>query len=235
MKRFIWLIGSVTPGHRVSSTVFSTASRAPSAGCRCGTLPDLVNILLVNWQDRANPHAGGAEIHLFEIFSRLAGQGNRIRLICSGWEGAPARATFEGIEIERHGGRHSFALAGRTAVHRAIDAERPDILVEDINKLPLFLPLGVGVPICAIVPHLFGSTAFAEAPWPMAAAVWAAERPLPRVYRRGGIPPHIQRTPGGLSARGGLPAPGGGIPSRRRKRRAPPGAARRRATPPPLF
>jgi len=30
-----------------------------------------VNILAVNWQDRENPNAGGAEIHLFEIFGRL--------------------------------------------------------------------------------------------------------------------------------------------------------------------
>ena len=29
-----------------------------------------MNILLVNWQDRENPHAGGAEIHLFELFAR---------------------------------------------------------------------------------------------------------------------------------------------------------------------
>ena len=40
-----------------------------------------MNILLVNWQDRANPHAGGAEIHLFEIFSRLAAAGHRVRLV----------------------------------------------------------------------------------------------------------------------------------------------------------
>ena len=44
-----------------------------------------MNILLVNWQDRGNPHAGGAEIHLFEIFGRLAARGHRIRLVASGW------------------------------------------------------------------------------------------------------------------------------------------------------
>ena len=56
---------------------------------------DAVNILLVNWQDRENPQAGGAEIHLFEIFGRLAARGHRVRLVCSGWRGAaspdPAR------------------------------------------------------------------------------------------------------------------------------------------------
>ena len=31
---------------------------------------------------------------------------------------------------------------------------------------------------------LFRSTAFAEASWPIAATVWAAERLIPRVYRR---------------------------------------------------
>src|SRR3954471_22074498 len=113
-----------------------------------------VNILLVNWQDRANPQAGGAEIHLFEIFSRLAAGGHRVRLVCSGWEGAAPRATIDGLSVERVGRRHSFALLGRSAVRRAIAAERPDILVEDVNKLPLFLTWGTKLPFCAIVPHL---------------------------------------------------------------------------------
>ena len=107
----------------------------------------LVNILLVNWQDRANPQAGGAEIHLFEIFGRLAAAGHRVRLVCSGWTGAPPRATIDGISVERVGGRNSFALLGRGAVRRAIAAERPDILVEDINKLPLFLAAGHPAPV----------------------------------------------------------------------------------------
>jgi hypothetical protein len=99
-----------------------------------------VNVLVVNWQDRANPQAGGAEIHLFEIFSRLAMRGHQVRLVCSGWPGAPPRATLEGIEVQRTGTRHSFALLGRGAVQRAIGAERPDVIVEDINKLPCSWP-----------------------------------------------------------------------------------------------
>ncbi|MDQ3208270.1 MAG: glycosyltransferase family 4 protein [Gemmatimonadota bacterium] len=161
-----------------------------------------MNILLVNWQDRANPHAGGAEIHLFEIFGRLTAAGHRVRLVCSGWTGAPRTARIDGIDIERVGGRDSFALLGRRAVHRALAAERPDILVEDINKLPLFLPVGRRLPFCAIVPHLFGSTAFAEAPWPVAATVWAAERPLPWAYRRAGFHAISESTRDDLVARG---------------------------------
>jgi glycosyltransferase involved in cell wall biosynthesis len=143
-----------------------------------------VNILVVNWQDRDNPHAGGAEIHLFEIFSRLAARGHRVRLVCSGWPDAPARATLDGIAVERTGGRSSFAVLGRGAVRRALAAERPDVVVEDINKLPLFLAGLTDRPFCAVVPHLFGGTAFEEASWPAAAVVWTAERPLARAYRR---------------------------------------------------
>lgn len=146
-----------------------------------------MNILLVNWLDRANPQAGGAEIHVFEIFRRLVDAGHRVRLIASGWQGAEPQAVVEGIAVERHGSRTSFAVRGRGAVRRALRRERPDIVVEDINKIPLFLPTLADLPFCAIVPHLFGETAFQEAPWLMAATVWLAERPIPRVYRRAGF------------------------------------------------
>ncbi len=161
-----------------------------------------MNILLVNWQDLDNPHAGGAEIHLFEIFGRLAAQGHRVRLICSGWRGAARRAIVRQVVVERHGSRHSFAVLGRRAVRRAIRAERPDVLVEDVNKLPLYLTRGTRVPFAAIVPHLFGETAFEEAPWPMAAAVWLAEQPLARAYHRAGWHAISESTRTDLIARG---------------------------------
>jgi glycosyltransferase involved in cell wall biosynthesis len=200
-------------------------SPARSGGCEVRTRAHrLVNILLVNWQDRANPHAGGAEIHLFEIFGRMAAAGHRVRLVCSGWEGAPRRASIEGISVERVGGRNSFALLGRRAVHRAIRAERPDILVEDVNKLPLFLTVGTKLPFCAIVPHLFGTTAFDEASWPIATVVCAAERPLPWAYRRAGFHAISESTRDDLVARG---------VSRNRIRVIHPGVDSKHFTPPP--
>jgi hypothetical protein len=51
-----------------------------------------VRILLANWNDRENPHAGGAEIHLHEIFGRLAYAGHTIDLVASGWPGAAPAA-----------------------------------------------------------------------------------------------------------------------------------------------
>lgn len=161
-----------------------------------------MNVLVVNWQDRENPHAGGAEIHLFEIFGRLAARGHRIRLVCSGWPGAPPQATLDGMDIERVGGRSSFTLLGRGAVRRALAAERPDVVVEDVNKLPLYLAGLTDRPFCAVVPHLFGATAFEEASWPAAAIVWAAERPLAVAYRRAWFHAISESTRDDLVARG---------------------------------
>ena len=161
-----------------------------------------MNILLVNWQDLHNPHRGGAEIHLFEIFRRLAAEGHRVRLVCSGWEGAAPHEVVEGIAVTRSGGRNSFAVVGRRAVRRALAAEPADIVVEDVNKLPLFVPSLTDLPIGVIVPHLFGTTAFEEASWPIAAAVWLAERPIPRAYRRAGFHAISESTRDDLIARG---------------------------------
>ncbi len=146
-----------------------------------------MRILLVNWNDRANPHAGGAEVHLHAIFGRLAGAGHVVDLVASGWPGASPTAEIDGIRVRRVGGRQSFAWRARRAVRAALQVREYDIVVEDMNKLPLFLPCLTALPLCAIVPHLFGTTAFAEASWPVAALVWAAERPIPRVYARAGF------------------------------------------------
>ena len=143
-----------------------------------------MRILLVNWNDRENPEAGGAEIHLHELFGRIAKWGHEAHLIASGWPGCASYALVDGIEVTRIGARHSFALRGRGAVRRALRERSFDVVIEDINKVPLFLPTLTRLPFVAIVPHLFGTTAFAEASAPMASIVWAAELPIPWVYRR---------------------------------------------------
>lgn len=161
-----------------------------------------MNILVVNWQDLENPHAGGAELHLFELFGRLAAAGHRVHLVCSGFAGGRPAATVRGVSVERHGGRHSFALLGRSAVRRALAREPWDVVVEDVNKLPLYLATLTRLPFCAIVPHLFGTTAFQEASFPVAALVALAERPIPRGYRRAAFHAISESTRDDLVARG---------------------------------
>jgi glycosyltransferase involved in cell wall biosynthesis len=145
-----------------------------------------VRLLLVNWQDRANPHAGGAELHLHEIFGRLAARGVEVTLLASGWAGAPQRERIDGIDVHRVGTRYSFGAVVRGYYRRVLERERCDVVVEALNKVPVFAPRWTGRPTVLLVHHLFGTTAFQEASLPVASATWLLERPLARVYR--GVP-----------------------------------------------
>lgn len=142
-----------------------------------------MRILVVNWQDRENPQAGGAEIEVHHVFGRLAAKGHEVALLASGWPGATPRVALDGIDVHRVGERYTFPLHARRYYRRHLAGDRHDILVEDINKAPLWTPRWGARRVMAFVPHLFGSTAFLEVPATVAAVVWLAERPLPYVYR----------------------------------------------------
>ncbi len=146
-----------------------------------------MRILLTNWRDRTNPQAGGAEVHLHEIFGRLAARGHEVHLLTSGYPGGAAEATLDGMVVHRVAGEYGFAARGLRAFARLARSLRPDVVVEDVNKLPLYLPLVWRGPLVLLVPHLFGTTAFREVAWPMALVVWLAERPMPWVYRRAAV------------------------------------------------
>jgi glycosyltransferase involved in cell wall biosynthesis len=161
-----------------------------------------MKILLANWQDRRNPEAGGAEVHLFELFSRMVARGHQVDLVCSGYAGAAAVAEVDGITVHRFGGRHSFAVRSSAAIRTVLRRVSPQVVVDDINKLPLCTPMLTPVPVYAIVPHLFGSTAFEELPWPLASMVWAAERVIPTVYRHAWFHAISDSTRDDLVARG---------------------------------
>ena len=141
-----------------------------------------MHILVVNWQDRQNPLAGGAELHLHEVFGRIARGGHEVDLLCSGFEGGAVRPTIDDIAVHRVGRRFSFPLHARRYFDRHLRARAYDVLVEDLNKVPLFTPRWGARRVVALVHHLFGETVFREAPVPVAAAVWLLERPLGRAY-----------------------------------------------------
>ncbi|MBW3629423.1 MAG: glycosyltransferase family 4 protein [Gemmatimonadetes bacterium] len=141
-----------------------------------------MRILLLNWQDRLNPLAGGAETHLHEIFGRLARRGHSVTLLASGWDDAPRQAELDGIQVHRCGSRYTFSTAAPRYYRRHLSRLEFDVVVEALNKVPLFSPLWARPLVVLLVHHLFGRTAFQEAPLPIAALTWLLERPLARVY-----------------------------------------------------
>jgi len=147
------------------------------------------DILLVNWNDRTNPYGGGAEIHLHELFSRLAGRGHRVTLLCSGFRGAPAEDALDGMRVVRVGGRYTFNYAVPSALRRLFRERRYDVVVEALNKIPLYTPLYSPVPVVGIGHHLFGPTIFREVPPPLSLYVFLGELGVPWAYR--GVPMEV--------------------------------------------
>ncbi|HSJ08288.1 MAG TPA: glycosyltransferase family 4 protein [Longimicrobiales bacterium] len=156
---------------------------------------------MVNWQDRQNPQGGGAETHLHEIFGRLARRGHEVTLLVSGFPGAPSRAELDGMDVHRTGGRHTFPVMAPLYYRRHL-AGRFDVVIEDLNKVPVFTPYWAGAPVILLVHHLFGATAFEEASAPMAALTWLLERPLAPVYRRLPVQAVSDSTADDLASRG---------------------------------
>jgi glycosyltransferase involved in cell wall biosynthesis len=145
-----------------------------------------VRILVINWQDFTNPQAGGAELHLQEVFSRIVARGHRVDLLCSSWPNAPQHVNLDGIDVYRVGTRHTFPFVAHRYYARRLKRNDYDVVIEDLNKIPLYTPLWGLKRLIALVHHLFGSTVFREASAPLAAAVWLSERPLASSYS--GVP-----------------------------------------------
>ena len=143
-------------------------------------------LLVLNERDLRHPQAGGAEVHCFEIFGRLARAGDDVTLLSCGFPGAPAAETVDGIHVRRLGNRISY-YALVPGAYRRLRREAPlDLVVEDLNKFPFFARLWVREPVVILVHHLLGRTAFRQVAFPIAAATFLAESMVPRVYR--GLP-----------------------------------------------
>jgi glycosyltransferase involved in cell wall biosynthesis len=162
-----------------------------------------VKILHIEYRDMKHPEAGGAEIVLFEIYRRLVAQGHSVDYLCNGFEGGAREEFQEGIRIIRRGRQSYFNYLVPWVYRRELRANRYDLIVEGIDKIPFYMPLFERrVPVMAIVPHLFGSTVFQEVNWLPASYVYLMERGVPGLYRHSLFSLLCQGTKDDLVARG---------------------------------
>jgi glycosyltransferase involved in cell wall biosynthesis len=147
------------------------------------TIGGSLRLLVINWLDRENPRAGGAETHLHEVFGRLSSKGHEVTALVSGWRGCAPRALLDGIDVHRSGSRCTFSLTAPAYYRRHLATRGYDVVVEDLNKVPVFSPLWTAGPVLLVAHHLFGTTAFQAGPAPVAAATWLIERTIPRAFR----------------------------------------------------
>lgn len=161
------------------------------------------HLLAVNFRDPAHPEAGGAELHLEEILLEAVRQGWRVTWLVSGFRGAPAEAEHRGMKIVRRGDWWNFNLVVPGVLRREFTGEnQPDLVVEDVNKVPCFTSWWTKSPVAVIVPHLFGDAAFQEANAVVASYVVLLERLIPFAYRRSRFLVISESTRDDLVARG---------------------------------
>ena len=130
-----------------------------------------------------HPAAGGAEKHLHRIFGKIVEMGHTVVLFTTAFPGAKEREVVDGIQVIRKGGDLMFQLTVALNLKK-LDREFDfDVVVEDLNKLPVFAHWFVRKPLLVQMHHLWRKSIFAEAVFPVAFGVWFFERIIPFFYR----------------------------------------------------
>lgn len=146
-----------------------------------------MKIVLFNWRSVLSPDAGGAEIHLYEIFNRIADE-NQICLVASCNNG---QITSQELRVGKlhvaHVTSHEFLypLFSMKFFPKVLRGKF-DIIVEDISKVPIFWPLLVSkllsIPFVIIIHHVHGKTLFEELPSILAHVVYVYELAMLKLY-----------------------------------------------------
>jgi glycosyltransferase involved in cell wall biosynthesis len=143
-----------------------------------------MKILVINWQDWINPLSGGAEVHLHEVFKRVASMGHSVTLFCSKSDDNDKDHEYiEGIEIYRKGGRNTFNFIVPGFYKKNFANKDFDVVVDDINKIPFFTPIFVKKPLLGLSHHFFGKSIFREANFIAGSYVYCAETIFNTVYK----------------------------------------------------
>jgi len=131
-----------------------------------------------------NPLGGGAEVYLYEIFSRLVRRGHRVTLLVSRPHGAPYYERAEGFEIYRIGRRLNFNFLVPGAVKALLRHHQYDFIIDDLNKIPFYTPAVVRRNHFGLMMHLFRKDIYKEVGFVQASYVYLAETLIGVGYRR---------------------------------------------------
>ncbi len=145
-----------------------------------------MKILVVNWRCIKNPEAGGAEVHLHEIFKNIVKLHHDVTLVAHAFSGAPEREVIDGIKIIRHGNKFLFDKQFHRFYNSKLKKDKYDLVVDDISKIPLETPRYVNKPLVGIIHHIHGDSLYKEIPAPLAYYIIKKEKKIPEVY--GGTP-----------------------------------------------
>src|SRR5205814_385302 len=143
------------------------------------------HLLAINFRDPAHPEAGGAELHLEHVLLEAVRRGWRVTWLAAAFPGGAPESEHRGMRVIRRGEWWNFNLVVPGVLGREFGRGRaPDLVVEDVNKVPCMAPWHTRAPVAVVVPHLFGTTAFREANPAVASYVIGLEALIPFAYAR---------------------------------------------------
>ena len=142
-----------------------------------------MNILIINWRDLGNPLYGGAEIHIEKIASYLSKDHN-VYFLTSKYDNRNEYETKGNITYIHIGHELTFNFSVMKNIKGIIKNVKPDIIIEDINKVPFFTPLFTNIPILVIIPHIFGKTIYHQTNFIFASYVYLMEKPIKNIFKR---------------------------------------------------
>jgi glycosyltransferase involved in cell wall biosynthesis len=124
-------------------------------------------ILFLNWRDRANPAAGGAESYTEAVAGRFADAGAAVTLFTSAFSGGEPYDWSNGYLVIRRGGR--FGVYAAAARHLRRYADQYDAVIDFQNGIPFFAPLWgpQKLPVVCVIHHVHQQQFDVYFRWPM--------------------------------------------------------------------
>ncbi|HYC55146.1 MAG TPA: glycosyltransferase family 4 protein, partial [Candidatus Binatia bacterium] len=97
-------------------------------------------ILVLNERDLRNPLAGGAEVHLFEVFGRLARGGHEVTVLVASFPGSSREEIIDGVRVVRLANRYFYYPLVPLIARRMIRRHGYEVVVDVLCKLPFLSP-----------------------------------------------------------------------------------------------
>ncbi|WP_336923374.1 glycosyltransferase family 4 protein [Aquipuribacter sp. SD81] len=138
-------------------------------------------VLLLNWRDRRHPRAGGAEVYVHEVATRLAAAGAAVTVFTAAHPGAAPEEEDAGVRVVRRGGTFGVYLAAALFLLR--NRRRFDVVLDFQNGIPFFASLFASrrTAVVLVVHHVHQDQFLLHFPWPASRVGQVLEGPVSRV------------------------------------------------------
>ena len=143
-----------------------------------------MRVLVLNWRDIKHPRAGGAEVRLHHVYEGMVARGHQVKLISTKFDEAPLKENINGVEVERSGSDVTYPFLCMANIKKWEQSFKADVVVEDLNKLPMYTPLFSKKPKLIQMHHLWLKSIFKEASFVAASIVYFSEKTIGWFYKK---------------------------------------------------